>query len=70
MGKKTQAGVQHLLYQLFIITLPPLPPKTFQVLLPRKYQHKVQMTGFLSEIKFVSLLETITQLVHYGHYGT
>jgi len=25
-GKKTQAGVQHLLYQLFIITLAPLPP--------------------------------------------
>jgi len=25
MGKKTQAGVQHLLYQLFIITLAPLP---------------------------------------------
>jgi len=26
MGKKTQAGVQHLLYQLFIITLAPLSP--------------------------------------------
>jgi len=26
MGKKTQAGVQHLLYQLFIITLASLPP--------------------------------------------
>jgi len=26
MGKKTQAGVQHLLYQFFIITLAPLPP--------------------------------------------
>jgi len=26
MGKKTQAGVQHLLYKLFIITLAPLPP--------------------------------------------
>jgi len=26
MGKKTQAGVQHLLYQLFVITLAPLPP--------------------------------------------
>jgi len=26
MGKKTQAGVQHLLYKLFIITLAHLPP--------------------------------------------
>jgi len=26
MGKKMQAGVQHVLYQLFIITLEPLPP--------------------------------------------
>jgi len=26
IGKKTQAGVQHLLYQLIIITLAPLPP--------------------------------------------
>jgi len=26
MGKTTQASVQHLLYQLFIITLAPLPP--------------------------------------------
>jgi len=26
MCKKTQAGVQHVLYQLFIITLAPLPP--------------------------------------------
>jgi len=26
MGKKTQAGMQHLFYQLFIITLAPLPP--------------------------------------------
>jgi len=26
MGKKTQAGVQYLLYQLLIITLAPLPP--------------------------------------------
>jgi len=33
MGKKTQAGEQHLLYQLFIITLAPLPP-TSQILHP------------------------------------
>jgi len=26
MGKEMQAGVQHLLYQLFIFTLAPLPP--------------------------------------------
>jgi len=26
IGNKTQAGVQHLLYQLFIIALAPLPP--------------------------------------------
>jgi len=31
MGKKTQAGVEHLLYQLFIITLAPLPPTISQI---------------------------------------
>jgi len=32
MGKKTQAGVQHLLYQLFIITLAPKVAKLRQQL--------------------------------------
>jgi len=36
MGKKTQAGVQHLFYQLFIIMLAPLPPKS-QIPHPVRY---------------------------------
>jgi len=44
MAKKTQAGMQHLLYQLFIIKSAPLPP-TSQMPHPVRYIYSLSVVA-------------------------
>jgi len=57
MGKKTQAGIQHLFYQLFIIALAPLLP-TSQIPHPVTVIYSLGVVAVLShaqnaKLKFV-----------------